>query len=146
MNHQKLTEGISTVGVNRLLIDMIRDRLPPQNHRDYKTINHAANSLLFHRVDDTTPESMRRFDDLFRRKKLIDKNINTMKGVTDIHSIRFKQRLEFDRALRRFIEDIVRNRNKQLPTRTTHFTKNGKPCVIKAYKNNDGTWSWEEGL
>lgn len=146
MNYQRLTEKISTVGVNRLLIDMIRDKLPQQNHRDYKTINHATNSLLFHRVDDTTPESMKRFDDLFRRKKLVDKNTKMMNDVTDIHSIRFKQRLEFNRALKRFIENHIRDRNRQLPTRTTHFIKNGKPCVIKAYKNNDRTWSWEEGL
>lgn len=150
MNLTQLTEEISTVGVNRLLIDIIRDNLVKQSHRDYKTIRNAIKVLTG--IDDAPSEGLRRFDELFRGRQVLTINMHKGDSVDDLRMV---QRRKYERAFWDFIRDHVTFQKDgsdftEKPIRTTYFYKNGQVCATKVYKRaNRGPrgkyMTWEEG-
>ena len=104
MNNKKLSESVSTDGLIRLLIDAVRDQLAKQSNKDYKSISNTIKFLIGEEIE---PEELERFDEIFRRRKLLDRQFFRKLDANE-EELRFIQANKKERLLEDFVETYIK--------------------------------------
>jgi len=107
MNNTTLTETFSKDGKIRLLVDLVRDNLAKQSNKDYETISH---SIKFLTGEEIEPEELKRFDEIFRMRQLLNKHYSKLPDSLD--NLRFMQVKKKETLWERFLEEQIKEKLK----------------------------------